>query len=367
MQNFSSDHLKSCNEESVSLMAEQKYLETLTLLSPLVATFNSFTSPSFAEVVALNNLAFACNKLGQPHTSLNYLAKASMFEPTSQAQIMYKIGTLLNLCAINTVVGYFKTAKKEGYNALKLLEKVNMPETEVLVHFNMANIWISLKKHKKAEGLLKTAAEIAEIKLGTQHPLAAITGKALEDYQKKLKSQNMLKNTSFSSKIIPRMQPLANNARIFMIHKLSSEKPQVKPQYYPKKNHNSKNSQVISISMMPSGQKISSKVLSSSIGPTTSLQESNDYKYPNTPKTLKKKLYEHIISSRSTAISSLGASFNVNARVGVQGRVNNISDYLSLLQNDLNQFTSNSKAIMRSALLESATERNECIGEVFES
>lgn len=339
----------SCNQESARLIAEERFIEAARVLSPLVNTFNSFTSPSFHEVVALNNLAFVYSKLGQMEHSLKYLAKAAAFSPTSPSETLVKIGTHLNLAVTNSLLGFYKTAKKEAYNTLKFLEDLPNSEASAVVYYNMGVMWLALKKQKKASRSFHLALGIAEHELGKEHAFTRLLTTTCAEHVCQAKGQNGMKISSCSSKNIARTEK--NIGKVLINRKISPEK--VKKNYFYQKQERSHTGSAINIHIDTS--KFAAKALSNSIGPI-GIDLKNNLNFDTklkTPKTLKKKFLKNVISSRAS-VKEIADDEKKEDRV--EGRVKNISQYLLLLQSELNNFSSNSKAIMKTAMLETPLE-----------
>ena len=348
MINMQKEQIYLKNQESVLLLSDCKYIEALNILKPLIESFNQSHAPSIEEVITLNNLAQIHYKLNQPYFSLKYISRASTFIPTTVSEMLCKIGTYLNSSVINSNLGYYTSAIQEGYKALELINQEKQPETAVIIYFNMATLFLTLKKHKKVAQFFKDAVILAESSLGPHHILTRKVTKACSDYFYKPKGQNYFKNISISSKTIS----LSHKPR-------QSEKTLIKVlNLYPEK----KIQKHKIISDIMSVDKINNKKQLEGSGPIIKdiKKTSNfDMKLSNTPKTIRRKYIDNVISSRSTAISSIGNSFAGKNNSLVEGRMKNISQYLLSLQNEINDFTCNSKTIMKRAQLDNVTERSE--------
>ena len=335
------------NQESLSLISEGRYLEALNILKLLVESFKQTNEPSFEEVVSLNNLAQIHYNLNQPHFSLKYLSRASIFKPETPSEVLCKIGTHLNLSVINSTLGHITSAIQEGYKALELINQDEIPETAVIVNYNMATQFVNLKKPQKAAQFFKEAAFLAEKKLGPTHFLTKKANGACSNYFYKEKIQNDPKNVSISSKNIS----IFNNRpdqhfKDFTIRIISRSKES--------------KSKTIPAVIVSNKITLKKKYDKNEMHLTEQKQDYTfDIKISNTPKSIRKRYFEHVTSSRSTAISSIGSSFAEKNASVVESRMKNISQYLSVLQNEINQFSSTSKAVMKTAQLENVTERSE--------
>lgn len=346
---LSIEEIIKTNQTALSLITNQKFSEAEKLLSKLFELMNSNQEPSIAELITLNNLSMIYSKTGQIHLSVKCLTRASQFKTENKAEFVYLIGTHLNFCVINGILGHYASGIQEGYKALYLLAKINMPETSVLTFYNMAIQFASMKKHGKAAEFLKNSVVIAENKLGKTHKLVKFTTKACSNYFYKSPLTRNIKSSSFSSKSISYMKNPSKFEKNLHLN-ISTDKNLEDGYHHTTNILEMQSIPKLSIKTEHNGNYFTRKVIKKTIN--------IGQKFSNTPKTIRKIFLNNYTSNRSTAVTSVTTSFHKNEE-RLEGRVKNITNYLSTLQSELDEFTVNSKFVKTSADLENFNDKNE--------
>lgn len=204
--NISNEEIFSENLRALKLVPECAYHAAEEILLKTLDCFEKSESPSIEEVITLNNLAYIQHKLGNHQDSLILLTRAELFTPNTSSEIQYSIGTLINLCSVNSALGFHQIALQQAFKALESSESSLRLEILAIIHYNIASQLALMERSDKARHFFQETLTLSKNHFGSTHKLATLAQKASilcttpGKYHYRVKSSgNTSKNSSFST------------------------------------------------------------------------------------------------------------------------------------------------------------------------
>ena len=337
----SKEEIISENSQAAKLLSEKKFLAAEEILKPLIETFEESSEPSFLEVVTLNNIALLYQKTNDSYVSISYLSRALLFTPSSPSEFLYMIGTYINLCSINSSLGFHEEALQNGYKALEISDSINSIEIKGIITYNIACQLKLMQNYDKASQYFRDTISYTQSHKGINHKLNILASKAAALYSQPPKFHFRInssgvhtsKNSSFSSntqnKVTRYTMPGADISSFNL-------DPKVKINFSTK------------IASIPStGRAFTGKILYVGMPYIKEIRTSKriDASLYSTPKTKKKK-FESRSSGKNTSINISNNSITDEFAPNFKNRLKNIKENISFLENKLKEFIERSRNIM---------------------
>ncbi|OMJ72685.1 hypothetical protein SteCoe_28819 [Stentor coeruleus] len=333
--NISNEEIFSENFRALKLVSECAYHAAEDVLLKTLDCFKESESPSIEEVMTLNNLGYIQHKLGNHKDSLTILTRAALFTPNFPSEIQYSIGTLVNLCSVNSALGFHQIALQQAFKALEISESSLQPEILAIIHYNIASQLALMERSDKAKHFFQETLTLSKNHFGSNHKLTTLAQKysilctTPGKYHYRVKSSGSAsKNSSFSTNITnPRYTMQASD----YTDKFAENKIKI--------NFSTK---IASISS--TGRPIINKNSIIGMPYIKEIRKSKriDASLFTTPKPTKKKT-ESVILNRNTALT---ANDKISKGFNLRKRLKAIKDHIMSLENRLKEFISLSRDLM---------------------
>lgn len=326
--NISQEELISGINYAVHLIGSLSFNIAEPLLHSLLISFRSDLGPSMLETAILNNLSLIYIRTNSSYRSIPLLSRAALFCPSSHNEINILVGAHINLCAMNSALGFHKVALQNSFRALEVSENLHNFEITALIHYNIGCQLGLLEKQEKAHEYFREAYLIAKRHLGPNHKLTILTEKA-EEIQNGVKYHFRIASSSFNSK----NASFSSSGKVTRYGNLTA----VNHDYKFKMNLSSKIA-----SVYHTGRNLISNLTVPIVKEFRISKKTNVSAYAS-PKTPKRKIgeLERVYTAAKSGVPQK-----------VKKRLRAIKGHLLFLESKLKEFVQNSEKVAKSAQIE---------------
>ena len=328
--NITQDEIIVANTHALKLIKDTSFHQAEILLISLQDTFPVTTTPSSLETIVLGNLSYLYCKIGSGYRSISLLSRASLHLSPTSSDLTILVGVQINMCAMNSSLGFHKSALQNALQALELSDKIQSFEIKALVNYNLGCQLGLMEKLEKAMKYFREAHFIAMNNCGAGHKLAILAAKAEDSYrsyQYRINSSSInSKNSSFSTN--------SNNTTKYTALSSGAMENRIKINFSAK---------IASISHFGTGSlSRQMKVGMPYIKEFRTSKRISGSIYV-TPKTAKKKIVS------GGRVHTASNSFEGSMDQGLKIRLKAIRGHITFLENKLKDFINNSIKVMNLA------------------
>lgn len=165
-----------CNRKAMDCLNSGEYRDALSYLNQAQKLLRgvSLTTCSKIMGITLNNLGCYYKAVGKPNDAALYLTQAIEIEKKSATEVNNLAATHLNLCAIESMMGYHLKALENSLKAIHLLKDVykhneKATVTFVSAHFNASCEYKALLRNAESRRILEIGLNISKENLGFSH------------------------------------------------------------------------------------------------------------------------------------------------------------------------------------------------------